>query len=152
MRNVLDSFCRNFGNAPSELNAGVYSRIRVQDLREFQRRIFKSVVVGETSGDVLTIAKVCRATLLETPDVLSALIDGSLEKVSAPFDHEYRIDRLLFNREEIVRHFLNPRRVLGEMDGSKILKQRDAATYLKVKTATVAARLVSGFTCRAISM
>ncbi|MGO7969919.1 hypothetical protein ACC705_02820 [Rhizobium ruizarguesonis] len=24
MRNVLDSFCRNFGNAPSELNAGVY--------------------------------------------------------------------------------------------------------------------------------
>ncbi|MGO8090500.1 3'-5' exonuclease [Rhizobium leguminosarum] len=114
-----------------------YSRIRVQDLREFQRRIFKSVVVGETSGDMLTTAKVCRATLLETPDVLSALIDGSLEKVSAPFDHEYRIDRLLFNREEVVRHFLNPRRTLGGMDGSKILKQRDAATYLKVKTATV---------------
>ncbi|MGO7570939.1 TniQ family protein [Rhizobium ruizarguesonis] len=114
-----------------------YSRIRIQDLREFQRRIFKSVVVGETFGDMLTIAKVCRATLLETPDVLSALIDGSLGKVSAPFDHEYRIDRLFFNREEVVRHFLNPRRTLGGMDGSKILKQRDAATYLKVKTATV---------------
>ncbi|MGO7611192.1 TniQ family protein [Rhizobium ruizarguesonis] len=114
-----------------------YSRIRVQDLREFQQRIFKSVVVADTSGDMLSIADVCRVTLLETPDVLSALIDGCLQNVSAPSDHEYRIDRLLFNREEVVRHFLNPRRVLGEIDGSKILKQRDAATYLKVKTATV---------------
>lgn len=121
-----------------------YSRIRVQDLREFQQRIFKSVVVGDTSGDMLSIANVCRATLLETPDVLSALICGCLQNVSAPSDHKYRIDRLLFNREEVVRHFLNPRRVLGEIDGSKILKQRDAATYLKVKTATVPYLMAQG--------
>ncbi|WP_027668929.1 TniQ family protein [Rhizobium leguminosarum] len=121
-----------------------YSRIRVQDLREFQHRIFETVVVGEMSDDMLTIAKVCRATLRETADVLSALIDGSLEKVSAPPNHGNRIDRLLFDRDEVVQYFVRPRQIFGEVDGSKVLKQRDAATYLKVKTATVPYLMTQG--------
>ncbi|MGR9422219.1 TniQ family protein [Rhizobium leguminosarum] len=114
-----------------------YARIRVEDLREFQQRIFHKVEIGHTNGEMLTIATVCRVTMRETAEVLSALIGGNLKKVRAPSDHSYQIDRLRFDREEVFQHFMRPRQVIGDVEGSKVLKQRHASEYLRVKTATV---------------
>lgn len=75
--------------------------------------------------------------MLEAKEVLSAFMDGGLKKVSACPDHGHRVENLRFDRDEVFQYFLKPRQVLGEVGGLEVLKQRDAAKYLKVKTATI---------------
>jgi hypothetical protein len=54
--------------------------------------------------------------------MLSALIGGNLKKIRAPSDHNFQIDSLRFDRDEVFQHFMKPRQVIGDVGGSKVLK------------------------------
>ncbi|MBX5198329.1 hypothetical protein HJB82_23910 [Rhizobium sp. NZLR10] len=115
----------------------VYSRIRRVDVRELQQNVFQHVTVQESGDDTLSLATVCRVTVRDTSEILRTVINGGLRKVTIAPHQDRRIDNLRFDRLETFEYFLQPAQTIGDVEGSKVLKQRDAAEYLSVKATTV---------------
>ncbi len=121
----------------SRSDGRVYSRIRREDVLELRNAIFQHVAVHETGSNTVSLATACRMSLRDTSEILRTVIRGGLRTATVPPDCDRRVDKIRFDRFEISEVFLRPAQTFDEVEGLKVLRQRETAGYLSVKGPTI---------------
>lgn len=122
-----------------------YSRIRREDLEAFLDRIFTNATEGYVPPDWLDIDQLCKTAQVHKGAVLTALLDGTLVNVMAPVGHGRRLNSLRYDPIVAVEQLVAKRPLLDEVADVPVLSQREAQTYMKVKTDTIPFLLRSGY-------
>jgi TniQ len=114
-----------------------YSRIRLEDLEEFQRRIFANVAVGDVEKDWVTIDYLCQKAACEKADILASILDGRLARIGAPASHGFKLDALRFELSAALQHFSSSRKTVSEIAKVEAMSQQEASAYMHVKPTTI---------------
>jgi hypothetical protein len=104
---------------------------------ELRDAIFQHVAVHKTGSNTVSLAAACRMSVRDTSEILRTVIRGGLRTATVPPDCDRRVDKIRFDRFEISEVFLRPAQTFDEVEGLKVLRQRETAGYLSVKGPTV---------------
>lgn len=114
-----------------------YTRIRQEDLEDFQNRVFAHVAITDAVVQPFTLSALCLSPGLQIESILSALIDGKLVGVEAPVDHNGRLDALRFPPRRAGDYLTTALGTISDVVGVQVMSQRAAAAYMRVAPNTI---------------
>jgi hypothetical protein len=136
MRNVLANGLLRRVEVTTE--GRVYTRIRPEDLLEFQKKMFARAVVTESIPDGYAPLKViCRNYGKSVDQFLSFVSDERISEIVTIEDHQYRPTNLFFSRKEVRRVLRAVRDSAGREAGSLLITFGKAERRLGCMTSTI---------------
>lgn len=109
----------------------------MQDLDEFQERLFANAKESVCDRSMMTISAACRRCGGQIHEIVALILDGTIENVAAIDNHGFRIDALRVDVDEVVAHIKGSRLATIEESGLDLTTVAQTQRRLKVHPTTV---------------
>lgn len=124
----------------------VFTRIRPEDLSDFQERMFSRAVVAEAIPDGYAPLKaICRNYAKPVDQFLSLVIEGKVSQIVTTKDHGYRLTNLYFSRKEVKRVLRAVRDCADREAGSSLISFGKAERRLGCMSSTIRMLAEAGY-------
>lgn len=144
MRNVLASGLLRRVEVTTE--GRVYSRIRPEDLLEFQKAMFaKAIVTHEIPAGYAPLKAICRTYAKPVDQFLSLVFEGRILQIFTIENHEYRSTNLYYSRKEVTRVLRAVRDTAEQEAGSALISFRKAERRLGCMGSTIRMLAETGY-------